>query len=327
MSYAIDVDRSERLHERIGKLIEETFSLRSVFLGYGHYAGLVEIGAGKLLALHSDGVGTKVRVAQRLNRYDTIGIDCVAMNVNDLICLGAEPISLVVYLAMQELDEGIALEITRGLVKGAKEAGVAIVGGETAIMPDVIKGFDLAAMSLGLVDREDVVTGEEVEVGDAVIGMASSGIHSNGLTLARGVLGEGEGELLVPTKIYVKEVLDILSRVDVHGMGHITGGAFSKLRRIVKFKDRDKGIYLDSMPDPPEIFKRLKKKGDISEREMYRTFNMGIGFCLVVSPDYADEVVEISRSHGTPAVRIGEVVKERGIKVRGGQGDIWIERW
>ena len=336
ISYAragVDVDKSEDAHRRIGGLIERTFSQRenkfgSVFLGFGHYAGLIEIGGGKLLALHSDGVGTKVLVAQRLDRYDTVGIDCVAMNVNDLICVGAEPVSLVVYLALQKLDEDMVAEITQGLVNGAKDAGVAIVGGETAIMPDVIggkgRGFDLAAMSLGVVDKKGVVTGERVREGDVVVGLESSGIHSNGLTLARKVLNglDMDEELLEPTKIYVKEVLDILGEVDVHGMGHITGGAFSKLRRIVK----GRGLYLDSMPDPPEIFRIIQNKGKVADREMYRTFNMGVGFCLAVDPEQADEVIAISKLHGTHASRIGTVVKERGIRIKTDSGDIWVER-
>ncbi len=336
MSYAkagVDVNKSEDAHRRIGKLIERTFSQRddkfgSVFLGFGHYAGLINTGNDKLLALHSDGVGTKVLVAQRLGKYDTVGIDCVAMNVNDLICLGAEPVALVVYLALQEVDEEMVAGITRGLVKGALEAGTAIVGGETAIMPDVIKGegkgFDLAAMSLGVVDGKKVIAGDRVNAGDVVIGLESSGIHSNGLTLARRVLNgmDMEEELLEPTKIYVKGVLDILGKVDVHGMGHVTGGAFSKLKRIVKG-----GMYLDSMPDPPEIFKKIKKYGKVQDREMYRTFNMGIGFCLVVDPEEADRVIAISRSHGTAACTIGKVIEDRGIKMKTDSGDIWIERW
>ena len=335
-SYAkvgVDVAKSEDAHKRIGELIENTFSSRdgkpgSVFLGFGHYAGLIDIGD-KLLALHSDGVGTKVLVAQRLGRYDTVGIDCVAMNVNDLICLGAEPISLVIYLALQKLDQEMVSEITRGLVKGAQEAGAAIVGGETAIMPDIIKGegrgFDLAAMSVGILEKNKVVTGEKAKVGDAVVGLASSGIHSNGLTLARKVLDEMgmEEELLEPTRIYVGEILEILGDIDVHGMGHITGGAFTKLRRVIN----GHGMYLDALPGPPSIFEKIQDVGKICDQEMYRTFNMGVGFALIVDPDDAPRAIDIAKDHGTEASVIGKVTGDGGIRIKTNSGDIWIERW
>lgn len=341
MTYAkagVDVKKEKKVCARIGKYVKRTFKLRkkkfgSVALDFGHYAGLVELGGGKLLALHSDGVGTKVLIAQRMQKYDTVGIDCVAMNVNDLICVGAEPVALVVYLALQRLEEGVVTEITKGLVKGAELAGVAIVGGETAVMPDVIKGeegergFDLAAMGVGVVDKEKIVTGEKMRTGDAVVGLRSNGIHSNGLTLARKVLlkrasriekSEGidsiERELLKPTKIYVREVLDILKEINVHGMAHITGGAFSKLERIAKAGGV--GFYLDSMPAPPPIFELLKRYGKVSDEEMYRVFNMGVGFCIVVDPDDVDRVIEICRTHGTKALKIGKIVKRRGIEIK-----------
>jgi phosphoribosylformylglycinamidine cyclo-ligase len=341
MTYAeagVDIKKGKRVHARIGDYIKNTFKFRekkfgSVVLGFGHYAGLIDIGGGKLLALHSDGVGTKVLLAQRMRKYDTVGIDCVAMNVNDLICMGAEPVALVIYLALQRPDEKMVAEITKGLVKGAEAAGASIVGGETAVMPDVIKGeiqgrgFDLAAMSVGMVEKGKVVTGERMRAGDVVVGLESGGIHSNGLTLARKVLlkratqikkvekiASIEKELLKPTKIYVGEVLDILREVDVHGMAHITGGAFSKLDRIAKMCGG--GFYLDSMPKPPSIFELIKKYGNVSDREMYRTFNMGVGFCIVVGPRDVDKVIEISRAHGTEATEIGKVMKEPGVRIK-----------
>lgn len=341
MTYAkagVDVKKGMRVHARIGDYIKKSFKLRekkfgSVALGFGHYAGLIEMGGGKLLALHSDGVGTKVLVAQRLRKYDTIGIDCVAMNVNDLICMGAEPVALVVYLAVQQLDETMVAEVTKGLVKGAEAAGVAIVGGETAVMPDVIRGevkgrgFDLAAMSAGVVDKEKVVTGERMRVGDVVVGLESNGIHSNGLTLARKVLlkrsaqirrAEGmasiEEELLKPTKIYVREVLDCLKEVDVHGMAHVTGGGFSKLQRIAKIGGV--GFCLDSMVKPQRIFELIKKYGKVPDKEMYRTFNMGVGFCIIVDSKDADRIIDISLAHGTKASKIGKIVEKSGIEIK-----------
>ncbi|MEM2629835.1 MAG: phosphoribosylformylglycinamidine cyclo-ligase, partial [Candidatus Bathyarchaeia archaeon] len=196
MTYAkagVDIEKVRKSHESIAKLLKDTFLLRrgkfgEVLIEVGHYAGLIDIGGNLALAMHTDGVGTKTLIAKAMNKYDSIGIDCVAMNVNDLICLGAEPIALVDYLAIDEPDEWVILEIMKGLVKGAEEAEAAIIGGETAIMPDLINGFDLSAMSIGIVEKNKVITGKKISLGDIIIGLESSGIHSNGLTLARKVL-------------------------------------------------------------------------------------------------------------------------------------------
>jgi len=211
----VDIPKVRGLHAGIEKAIRQTHS-REVLHIYGHYAGLLKIG-NKKIAIHTDGVGTKVLVAQRLRKYSTIGIDCVAMNVNDIICVGARPLALVDYLALEREDDVLVSWLMKGLVKGAREAGVAIVGGETAIMGDVIKGeqgrtgFDLAATCIGAIETKNKkpITGEEIRAGDAVIGLASSGIHSNGLTLARKVLDLDEWgeELLKPTRIYVRPIM------------------------------------------------------------------------------------------------------------------------
>jgi phosphoribosylformylglycinamidine cyclo-ligase len=211
----------------------------------------VDLGDGRILSLHVDNVGTKVLIAQMMRKYDTIGIDCVAACANDLICTGAEPISLLDYLAMSKPDRTIVKAIAIGLVNGAKEAGLAIVGGETAIVPDLLRqagGLDLVGMAAGICRKEQLILGDQVEEDDTVIGVASSGIHSNGLTLARKVLLKkhtvdqtltgferslGE-ELLEPTRIYVKPTRELLRRVEVHGLAHVTGGSFSKLERVVR---------------------------------------------------------------------------------------------
>jgi phosphoribosylformylglycinamidine cyclo-ligase len=225
----VDIEKVRKSHARMAEIFKQTFSQRFEKFGrvvsdIGHYAGLIDIGGGKVIAIHVDGVGTKTLIAQAMRKYDTVGIDCVAMNVNDLICMGAEPVSLVDYIALEKADDTIVAEIAKGLAKAAKEAGVAIVGGETAIMPDVVKGFDLAAMSLGVAYKDRIVTGAKMVPGDIVIGLESSGIHSNGLSLARKLLlgrfdigthvkeldcTAGE-ELLRPTRIYVKPVLEVL---------------------------------------------------------------------------------------------------------------------
>lgn len=247
----VDLARVKKAHRDIARLLSSTFKLREgkvgkVLSSIGHYAGLIDVGGGLALALHADGVGTKVLVAQLMDRYDTVGIDCVAMNVNDLVCIGAEPIALVDYLVVERAEEDMIAEIMEGLVKGAELAEVAIVGGETAVMPDVIKGevegkgFDLAALSIGVVDRRFILTGSELRPGDVIVGVESNGIHSNGLTLARKVLLQDRSvydslpelecsigeELLKPTFIYVKPTLKALKSLELHAIAHITGGAF-----------------------------------------------------------------------------------------------------
>ena len=329
----VDISKVKKLHKSMAESLKETFSSRDgkfgkVLTEIGHYAGLIDIGNNKVLALHVDGIGTKVLIAQMLNKYDTIGIDCVGMCVNDIICMGAEPVSLVDYLAVEQTNEQMINEIMKGLVEGAKQADVAIVGGETAVMKDVItgikgRGFDLAAMCVGIVDKDKIITGEKIISGDIIIGLESSGIHSNGLTLARKVLPKKYyKELLRPTLIYVKPVLEIIKNCDVHGLANITGGAFSKLMRIGE-KARV-GFLLDKMPELPKIFKLIQKLGKISDREMYRTFNCGIGFCVVVPEDEHEKVAQICKKHGINTRKIGKIVKEKDVKIKTSSGFISV---
>ncbi len=328
----VDVSKEKKTYREIGEILKETLRHRDGKFGQvlseiGHYAGLIDIGGGKVLALHSDGVGTKVLIAEVMDRYDTIGIDCIAMNVNDLICMGAEPVALLDYLAVEKLGNHVN-EIAKGLAKGAKEAGIAIVGGETALMPDVMRGFDLSAMSLGVADKDRIVTGESIQANDLVIGLESSGIHSNGLTLARKLLlskynvndkipglGRTVGEeLLEPTKIYVKPVLEIVEKCEVHGLANITGGAFSKLMRLGEIADV--GFDLNDMPEPQPVFKLIQKLGNVSDREMYRTFNMGVGFCVIVPGKEKEKVMEICEKHGIKSWVIGKAIPEGKVLVK-----------
>jgi phosphoribosylformylglycinamidine cyclo-ligase len=269
----------------------------------GHYAGLIDIG-GLVLALTTDGVGSKVIVAREVGRWDTIGIDCIAMNVNDLLAVGAEPLAFVDYLAMERVDEKIAAEIGKGLNEGAGLSNISIVGGETASLPEVINGLDLAGSALGVIQgKERIITGDRIEKGDTIIGVPSSGIHSNGLTLARKVIEDagysyndqfpkdlsktiGE-ELLIPTRIYI-EVVNLIKTCDVHGLAHITGSGLMKLRRLT---DLEFDLY-DPLPPQP-IFEFLQETGGIEEDEMYRTFNMGMGFLAVVGEADAEKACEI----------------------------------
>jgi phosphoribosylformylglycinamidine cyclo-ligase len=271
----------------------------------GFFASVVRITDELGLALCTDGVGSKVLVAEMLERYDTIGIDCMAMNVNDVICVGAEPISFLDYIAVEHATPSVLEQIAKGLHRGAELAGVAIVGGEISQMSDIIKGHapgqgvDLVGMCAGTVPLDRIILGREVEPGDAIVGVRSSGIHSNGFTLARkalfdegrlapdrympelgGTVGE---ELLRPTHIYVRPVVDLLYRqgVPVRALIHVTSDGFLNLARI----EASVGFHLDNLPEPQPIFDLIRRTGGIPLGEMYRVFNMGIGFCLIVPND------------------------------------------
>lgn len=280
------------------------------------FTGLVDFGE-YALTLCTDGVGTKLLVAQEMARFDTIGIDCIAMNVNDTICQGAEPVAFVDYLALERPDPGLTAEIGKGLQRGAELSDITIIGGETATLGDLIKGFDLAGTVLGYVRKEDIIDGSKLEKGDSIIGLPSSGVHSNGYTLVRklvessgyhyhdeldfGVLGE---VLLEPTRIYTRDILRSIRKHDIKGMAHITGGGLRNIKRI----NRDLGYLIDEPVEPQPIFGFLQHHGDISDREMYQTFNMGMGFCVVVSRDEGEDVAQTLGGKV-----IGKVVGEKGV--------------
>jgi len=323
----IDIKKIKQSQATIGRLITSTHKLQKkvhIASGFGHYAGIVEIAGGKLLATHTDGVGTKVIISQMMKKYDTIGIDCVAMNVNDIICTGATPISFVDYIAANKNDQEIFKKIVQGLVRGAKKAQVPIVGGETAIMPDVISGkefaFDLVGMVVGILSKNQMILGDMINPEDVIIGVNSSGLHSNGYSLARkvllskysikdkvkglGILGDA---LLEPTQIYVRPVLEALDECDIHGLAHITGGSFTKLLRLKKI-----GYMLDNMPEPPEIFQLIENE-DVEKAEMYKTFNMGIGFCVIVPEEEQERIEEVFKKHGLKSRQIGNIIEKKGV--------------
>lgn len=294
-----------------------------VLLPFGYFANVIDIG-GTGIAICTDGVGSKALIAQMMGRYDTIGVDCVAMNVNDLICVGAKPVSMVDYLAVENARPGFFDEIAKGLEQGAKTAGVSISGGEIAQLRAMIKGqtegsgFDLAGAAIGQVDLDKIIIGQAIEDGDVVIGLESNGIHSNGVTLARKIffddnkyevhsefpeinctLGE---ELLKPTYIYVKEVLDVLSHgLKVKALIHITSYGFFNLARVKS----NVGFVIDKLPTIPPIFSLIMQFGNVPWREMFSLYNMGIGFCIVVPQDDAARVLSIVESHGRMAHIIG----------------------
>jgi phosphoribosylformylglycinamidine cyclo-ligase len=296
--------------------------LGRLVLPIGYFANVIEMdGIG--LALCTDGVGSKTIIADMMGKYDTIGIDCVAMNVNDMICVGATPLSLVDYIAVEKTDAAMLDAIALGLCKGAELAGISISGGETAQLKDVVKHFDLVGMAVGKVELDKVIDGRAVREGDAVIAVKSSGIHSNGLSLARkaffaehhyGIdhkfaeldctLGE---ELLRPTDIYVREALTILRSVPgVHALINITGDGLLNLCRVAA----PVGFTLDALIEPHPIFPLIQRHAKVELSEMFEVFNMGVGFCYVVDPGSAERVLAILREHGRVAQMIGTAVSD-----------------
>jgi phosphoribosylformylglycinamidine cyclo-ligase len=304
--------------------------LGRVVLPIGYFANVIELdGIG--LAICTDGVGSKTIIASELGKYDTIGIDCVAMNVNDMICVGAKPLSLVDYIAIDKADAAMLDAIGAGLCAGAEMAGISISGGETAQLKDIVTGFDLVGMAVGRVDLDKVICGKDVVEGDVVIGVRSNGIHSNGLSLARRAFfhnhryrighrfdeldtGLGE-ELLRPTHIYVREAMEILQRVEgVKALINITSDGLLNLARVAA----PVGFEIDRLIEPQPIFELIQRHADVDEPEMFEVFNMGIGFCYVVSPDAEVPTLAILREHGRQAQRIGHAVAdpERHVRIR-----------
>lgn len=298
----------------------------------GHFAAVMRINETTGLAICTDGVGSKLIVAEQTGRLDTVGIDCVAMNVNDLVCVGAKPIALVDYLAVEQSNPDQLRAIAEGLKTGAEQAGIEIPGGELAQVPELIRGhpspngFDLCATAVGTVELDSIITGSDIASGDALIGVPASGLHSNGLTLARSVLA-GEGSslddrpedlagqsiadvLLEPTVIYVRAALELIdSGIPVNGMFHITGGGLLNLLRL----GAGVGYRIDEPLTPPAVYDRISRVGDIAAAEMYEVFNMGCGFAVAVAPEHCDETVAILASHHAGARRIGTVTGEAGV--------------
>ncbi|MFW6185065.1 MAG: phosphoribosylformylglycinamidine cyclo-ligase [Halobacteriota archaeon] len=289
----VDIKQEERAVAALGKKISYMRQGFGKAVLTKHYASILDFGDYGV-AITTDGVGSKIMICKAINKFDTIGIDCVAMNANDIIAVGAEPVAMVDYIAAERPDEVTMAEIATGLEKGCEMANMTLAGGETASLPDMIKGYDLAGTAIGYVKKDRIITGERIQPGDVIFGIPSNGVHSNGLTLARrlverldkgyyeafgdGTVGE---ELLVPTRIYI-EVVDMLSEVDVHGIVHVTGGGLLNLNRLKKAK------YVINDPLPPQrIFGYIQELGDVDVDEMYRTFNMGMGMALILPEDDA----------------------------------------
>ncbi|MFH1262291.1 MAG: phosphoribosylformylglycinamidine cyclo-ligase [Pseudomonadota bacterium] len=313
----VSTSRGDRLVERIVPLARRTFR-GEVLTSVGGFASLARVPSGyrrPILVTSTDGVGTKVLLARELGIYDTVGIDLVAMSVNDVLTLGAEPFLFLDYFATSRIDLGVGCKIIRGIAEGCRRAGCALVGGETAEMPQVYRkgDFDLAGFCVGVVEKNRIIDGRKVRPGDRIIGVPSSGLHSNGYSLVRAICRRArvsnrrKRELLRPTRIYVREVLRLLRRITPRAMAHVTGsGIEGNLPRVMP---RGTAAEINRASwRVPELFRFLQEAGGVSEREMFRTFNMGIGFLLIVRAEDSETVL-----HGVPGARlIGRVVRRVG---------------
>lgn len=326
----VDIAAGNEAVERMKKHVKRTFR-PEVLTGLGGFGGLFGLNKDKyeepVLVSGTDGVGTKLKLAFAMDKHDTIGIDAVAMCVNDVIVTGAEPLFFLDYLACDKVIPEKIEAIVKGIADGCEQAGCALIGGETAEMPGMYSEgeYDIAGFTVGIVDRPKAIDGSTIQAGDAVIGFASSGIHSNGFSLVRRLLLEQKGYsltdkpaelegrtlgdvLIEPTRIYVKQILKLLESVSVKGMAHITGGGFiENIPRVLP-----EGVNVDinrgSWPVLP-IFGLLQQSGNITDRDMYTTFNMGIGMVLVVPAEQAEQALEIAKANGEQAYRIGTVTE------------------
>ena len=290
----------------------------------GLFASLIDFGD-RYITLATDGVGSKLMIAEALDKWDTVGIDCIAMNVNDTICVNAEPTSFVDYIAIDKPNEDVTRDIGIGLQKGAELSNMEIVGGEIAVLPEIINGVDLSGTCMGYVEKDRIITGDACREGDLIVSLRSSGIHSNGLTLARKVV-ESNGlsykdkvsglsksigeELLTPTEIYVRQVLEITSNHEVHGLVDITGGG---LRNILRMRTGLKYVISDPVKPAP-IFKKIQELGQIEDKEIYQTLNMSMGFTIIAP---ADDAEEISSKYPNADV-VGRVEKGEGVLLEPG---------
>ncbi len=302
-----------------------------VLQGLGSFGGMYDNGNGQVLVSGTDGVGTKLKAAFVLDKHDTVGIDCVAMCVNDVVCHGAKPLFFLDYIATGKLDPVVAADIVKGVAAGCRESGCALIGGETAEMPGFYSSgeYDMAGFCVGSVDKDKLINGSHIEVGDALIGLGSSGIHSNGFSLVRKLihmdrkilathidsLGKSMGEeLLTPTRIYVKTLLALIERFPVKGAAHITGGGF--IENIPRILPSGLGaqIQLNSWDMLP-VFDLLVSEAKLKTRDAYNTFNMGIGMVIAVNQSIANDIVSASKELGEKAYVIGHVTEGEGVQL------------
>jgi len=325
----VDIDAGAELIEQIKPHVKRTMR-PEVMGGLGGFGALFEIPLDRytkpVLVSGTDGVGTKLKLAMQMNKHDTIGIDLVAMCVNDILVLGAEPLYFLDYYATGKLENAVAVDVIKGIAEGCHQSGAALTGGETAEMPGMYSegDYDLAGFCVGIVEKDQIIDSSKVEAGNALIGIASSGPHSNGYSLIRKVLDVSNANLnqpcgsqtlgealLAPTRIYVKSILGLLEQIDVNAMSHITGGGLlENLPRVMPENTRAQ-ISADSW-ELPEVFKWLQEQGNIDMQEMYRTFNCGIGMVLVVNAEDADSAIELLNKAGESAFKLGEITSSSG---------------
>ncbi len=324
----VDVERGYQAVEAIGKNVKNTF-IPGVLTDIGSFGGAFSLGAFKgmeepVLIAGTDGIGTKLKLAFMLNQHDTIGIDCVAMCVNDILCAGAKPLFFLDYIATGKISPESISKIVEGISSGCIESGCALIGGETAEMPGFYKNneYDVAGFCVGIVDKKDMIDGKNLIAGDVLIGLASSGVHSNGYSLIRKLIEvskidlneynedcqETYGQALIkPTKLYVKSVLALKDQINIKGMAHITGGGFiENIPRMLNSKVSAK-INLSSIEKPP-IYKFIEETSKLSQMELYNTFNMGIGLVIAVNKDDTKRAMEILADNGEKATIIGEII-------------------
>jgi len=339
----VSIDAGDAMVERIYPLVAATFGPRVMALK-GGFAGMFRLDYDErlfkknyknpVLVACTDGVGSKVQLASKIKKYDTVGIDLVAMSVNDMLVQGAEPLFFLDYLAVNKLEPDTVAQLVKGIAKGCKLADCALIGGETAEMPDTYRkdDFDMAGFAVGIVERKKIITGNNVRTGDIVLGLASTGLHSNGYTLARNICfknrelkttdkpaqleGDSIGDtLLEPTRIYVRPIVKLLSQYKVkrivHAMAHITGGGLvGNIPRVLP-RNCDAVIKKSSW-QVPKIFTFLQQKGPVDEAEMFRVFNMGIGFVLIVAEDFADSIAKKLTRYGETVYKIGRITTGTG---------------
>lgn len=325
----VDIAAGDRLVENIKPFAKRTMR-PEVLSGIGGFGGLVEISKKyrePVLVSGTDGVGTKLKLAFELNRHDTVGIDLVGMSVNDILVQGAEPLFFLDYFACGKLDVDTATEVIKGIAAGCEQAGCALIGGETAEMPDMYPAgeYDLAGFAVGVVEKSNIITGENIRPGDIVLGLASNGAHSNGYSLVRKIIAlmqpdlhaKFDGErtladcLMAPTRIYVKPLLALMQNLPVKGMAHITGGGL--LENVPRILPPDVTAVLDGLAwQTPRIFNWLREQGNVEQQEMYRTFNCGIGMVIIMNPNHAAEAVAQLASVGETAWCIGTIQPRTG---------------
>lgn len=323
----VDVERGYEAVKLMKEHVKKTFD-GNVITDLGTFGGMYDIGNGQVLVSGTDGVGTKLKAAFAMEKNDTVGIDCVAMCVNDVVCHGARPLFFLDYIATGALVPGVAADIVSGIADGCMQAGCALIGGETAEMPGFYPAgeYDLAGFSVGIVNKKDIINGSEIEPGDRIIGLGSTGIHSNGFSLVRKLYAMDEtlktkmvqetgktlGELLLePTKIYVKSILGLIQKVDVKGIAHITGGGFYENIPRVLPKTVDAKIKLGSW-EMPFVFDMLVRDAQLSEKDAYNTFNMGIGMIVVVRPEDQETALGVLKASGEKVFEIGEIIPGHG---------------